>query len=323
MIRACKGGAVRAGGFSLIELMISLLLASFVLIAVVGLFNQSKGNQVQNEQIARMQENGRYALRLVARDLGLSGYWGGIIDPSLIDVSGASKGTDCLGGSGWMFDRDKSLELENDATASPYTCIDDDDILDGTDVIGIKRVADNADRYARTSVSSVLGSTNVGAIYLKVNGQDGALYNASGTADDGPTAIPKPFQSRQLYPEIFYVSPTFTLMRQTLVDDDMVAQPVIDGIENLQIEFGVDGTDTDVAPDYYTADPDSADVLDSVTARVYILVRSLEPIAGYVNDKTYNLGSTTVGPFNDAYYRRVYTTTVPLRNASKLKLQAI
>ena len=56
---------------------------------------------------------------------------------------------------------------------------------------------------------------------------------------------------------------------------------------------------------------------------VLTAARSLEQITGYRNDKTYNLGSTVVGPFNDAYYRRVYSTTVPLRNSNRLKLQAM
>lgn len=312
----------RERGFSLIELMVSLLLASFVLIAVVGLFNQSKGNQVQNEQIARMQENGRYAVRLIARNIAMAGYYGGLLVTSGVSQESPLGGTDC--NTDWMLEMEPSIEFENDATASPYDCIDDADIMPDTDMIATKRVSDNADRVSSTT-GVMSGSLNPGAIYLKTNGDDGALFDASGGTDNGPEppTAGSPFDIRQYYAEILYVSPEFTLMRQTLVGDDMTEQTLVDGIQDIQVEFGIDGTDTDVAADYYEPDPDAVELLDAVTARIYVLVRSVDPVAGYVNDKTYNLGTTTVGPFNDAYYRRVYSTTAGIRNSAKLKLQAL
>jgi type IV pilus assembly protein PilW len=59
-----------------------------------------------------------------------------------------------------------------------------------------------------------------------------------------------------------------------------------------------------------------------VTARIFLLVRSINPVTGYVNDKTYNLGSKTIAAKNDAFYRRVYSTTVQLRNSEKLQMSA-
>ena len=41
---------------------------------------------------------------------------------------------------------------------------------------------------------------------------------------------------------------------------------------------------------------------------------SVEAAPRYTNSKTYQLGDLTFGPFNDRFYRRVYTTTVLLRN---------
>ena len=316
----------RARGFSLIELMVALLLSAFVLMAVVGLFNQSKVNQVQNEQIARMQENGRYALRLIARDIGMAGYFGGLLSTTGVTVT-ATPGTDC--NAGWMVDMEPAIEFHDDVTASAYTCIDSADILDGTDVIATKRVADNADRSAvidpATGSLSISGNLNANAIYLKTNGDDAQLFETAGGVDNGPEPPDNAsaFDTRQYYPQILYVAPDFTLRRQTLKQDDMTEQTLVDGIEDVQVEFGVDGSDADLAADYYQPDPTNAEILDSVTARIYVLVRSTDPIAGYVNDKTYNLGTKVVPPFNDGYYRRVYSRTVAIRNSDKLKMQAM
>ena len=54
----------------------------------------------------------------------------------------------------------------------------------------------------------------------------------------------------------------------------------------------------------------------AVTARIYVLARSTEPDYSYVNDKTYVLGDATVSGGGDNFYRRVFSTTVKLRNPS-------
>jgi type IV pilus assembly protein PilW len=56
-----------------------------------------------------------------------------------------------------------------------------------------------------------------------------------------------------------------------------------------------------------------------VVARIYLLLRTVNEISGHEDTKTYNLGQTAVGPFNDGYYRRVFQTTVLLRNSEVYK----
>ncbi len=53
--------------------------------------------------------------------------------------------------------------------------------------------------------------------------------------------------------------------------------------------------------------PCTVDQLSNVTAvKIYVLVRSREPTPGYTDTKTYTLGGTTLGPFNDEFKRHVY-----------------
>lgn len=53
-----------------------------------------------------------------------------------------------------------------------------------------------------------------------------------------------------------------------------------------------------------------------VSAKLYVLARSSEKALGQTDSKTYALGSTTLGPFNDGYKRHVFETTVRLTNIS-------
>lgn len=53
-----------------------------------------------------------------------------------------------------------------------------------------------------------------------------------------------------------------------------------------------------------------------VAAKIYVLARSKEPSPGYTDTKTYTLGGTTLGPFNDGYKRHVFSTSIRLNNVS-------
>lgn len=337
------GAQRRQYGLSLIELMVSLLLSALVLLGLVVLFQQGKISAMQDEQVARMQENGRYALRVLSRELAMMNYFGGMIDtdpdPLALDTGRLSEGADC--NDDWMISVEMPLEFfdKDDETGKvddpDYDCIDDHDVVDGTDGFAIKRVGDYALREydADGALTAASGDLTPGTAYFFTNGSVGALYSADSAGDtcaDCTVSVPR-FSSnvRQYQPQIFYVRPDSagedgipTLVRETLQGDDMRAEVLVEGVEDMQIEWGVDGADDDLAPDHYTADPDNAELADAATARIFLLVRGIRPVTGYVNDKTYKLGRKTVAARNDAFYRRVYSMTVQLRNSEKLQMSS-
>jgi type IV pilus assembly protein PilW len=60
-------------GFTLIELMIAILIGAVLLIGIVNLFsNASRMNRVQNG-LARLQENGRFAMLMAKNDVSMTG----------------------------------------------------------------------------------------------------------------------------------------------------------------------------------------------------------------------------------------------------------
>jgi hypothetical protein len=144
-----------------------------------------------------------------------------------------------------------------------------------------------------------------------------------------------------------------TLMRSSFDESGGVlahqaAQPLIEGIQGFRVEYGIDAvSDTGAAIDYTSpvvwVDPlnknsptnrgdgvaegnyvDASGVTcNSVTdcaaanivaVRIHVLARSLETTPGYQDTKTYTLGGTTMGPFNDGFKRHVFSTTVRLIN---------
>jgi type IV pilus assembly protein PilW len=109
--------------------------------------------------------------------------------------------------------------------------------------------------------------------------------------------------------------------------------PLVEGIERLQIEYGID-TDGDGSPNAYTSDPTNftytgcttcnapSNWANAVTAKLYVLARASDTSPGYVDTKTYQLGAdangtvVTVGPFNDGYRRHTYSAAIRLMNPS-------
>jgi type IV pilus assembly protein PilW len=124
---------------------------------------------------------------------------------------------------------------------------------------------------------------------------------------------------------------------------------IAEGIETMQVEYGVDdgtngGTADDGVPDQWQTDPGkaastglsgaAADLAAAtawkrvVAVKLRVLARNTQASSGQFTDtRAYVLGSTTstdntFGPYNDSYKRHVYTTVSRLMNpAGRLEQQ--
>jgi len=72
-------------GLTLIELMIAMLLGVFLIGGILQIFISTKQSYRMQENLSRLQENGRYAIDFIARDIRMAGYWG-CLSPSSPDV---------------------------------------------------------------------------------------------------------------------------------------------------------------------------------------------------------------------------------------------
>ena len=90
-------------------------------------------------------------------------------------------------------------------------------------------------------------------------------------------------------------------------------------MEQFNVQFGIE-TDTDVVANQYKSKPTAAEMQQAVSARIYVLVRSVSIDPLYDSTKSYVLGDLTVAAANDNFYRRVFSTTLQLRNPANLAL---
>ncbi|HYD79731.1 MAG TPA: PilW family protein [Paucimonas sp.] len=99
-----------------------------------------------------------------------------------------------------------------------------------------------------------------------------------------------------------------------------VIKPIAEGIENLQLEYGVDSSPSvgDGVPDAYKTAPAAADWANVVAVKIFLLARNTDKTLGYTDTKTYSLNSAGTAlsgtPFNDNYKRHVYSATARATN---------
>lgn len=328
-------------GMSLPELMIAMTIGLMLVMGLATLFTQARQSFRQDEQVAMMQANLRFAIEEVVKDLAMAGFWGGLLDPTDVemDASLALSTGDCgAGGAAWAFELTPAITGLNNATAAAtnaaFDCIAAAGFRAGTDVLAVKRAvgfripgdpaacpADyfTADELARGQVS--------GRVYFADNGVVGQLYTEPA---DVPDYVDGCVEHRQYSASIWFVQnysvtagdgiPTLcrqTLAYSTTANPAVTKECLVEGIEQLQVEYGID-TDGNGIPNRYISAPTTAQFADIVAMRVHVVARSINAEFTYDNPKTYVAGDVTYTPA-DNFYRRSATTTVVVRNPANLR----
>lgn len=90
-------------------------------------------------------------------------------------------------------------------------------------------------------------------------------------------------------------------------------EELIEGVENMQIRYGVDDGLSGAVDDYLSAN-DVVDWNEVVTVRIGLLVRAPDEYGTETDAVDYNVNGTTVRAPGDRRMRQVFTTTVALRN---------
>ena len=73
----CHAGFPRKdSGFSLVELMIALVISLILTAGVIQVYLSSKSAYSTNQALASVQENGRFGLNFLTRDIRMADFWG-------------------------------------------------------------------------------------------------------------------------------------------------------------------------------------------------------------------------------------------------------
>jgi type IV pilus assembly protein PilW len=335
-----QAAAARQRGFSLIELMVGLFIGGVVLFAMTVLFANNSRARAQIDQSTQQIENGRYALDVLRDEVHLAGYYGDVI-PQQGYVTASGKTSDpcatALGTASTNVQFNLSplqwpvplYGVAGDDTAP--TCVTSPGRKTGTytpDILVLRRTK---------TIPTASGSLTSNKIYLQASGcNDELKQHKDFVRDTGANAATFNLHKRgtpcnasadiyEFETRIYYISnetiPTLRVL--TISGGTSTNEPLVEGIEDMRIEYGHD-TNGDGAADEYrkcsagasTPDPCSdTDWANMVSVRVYLLARNLAVTGGYTDTKTYSLGTgVTIPAFNDGYKRHVYTAVIRLMN---------
>lgn len=361
-------------GFSLVELMISIVIGLVLLLGAVALMVSSKQNYVIQDDLARIQENARFAVDMITTDLKVAGYMGCVNDMTP-GPGGPINNRLTAAGTGALLDFVRSIEGfqgSNDPAAAPgittwlptNTAVAnlgggaDGNPVNNSDAITIRHIGGTAEQptaaMAAVTDPIVIANTTLGlqagelaAIsnctttdIFQVSGLAGGIQHAASglnTTDVFNGAYGVDANVSRATAVRYYVGslpagdPAGTALFR-LLNNDPNPQRLVDGVEMMQITYGVDSTG-DGLPNCFAAAGASCNgvTLDTtannwnnvVSVRVALLLASPDLVASDVDNNTYQVNDVAVPPCGaqpchaqDRRRRKVVSTTVLVRNDS-------
>ncbi len=305
-----KNVDLRSGqtGLSMIEIMIAMVLGAFLLGGVLQIFSSSKQTYRVQEGMSRLQENGRFAMDFITKDIRNADFWG-CLKNGLTDINKNLNGADAF---------PQGVNGSNDAG------------LNASDTLIMRSAIDSGvtvqppfDKTI-TTFSANNGLTH-GDILLVSDCNTGDIFQVDTSAVSG-SSPPTPGNSATSLSKVYAGNASIyrvgtiiysiqngasgqpALFRQI---NNNAATELVEGIENLQIRYGED-TDADGTPDYYVTANNVVDMDQVVSIRVTLLARTIaDNLAGQPVAYTYNGVTTTPA---DRRLRRVFTSTIAVRN---------
>lgn len=330
-------------GVSLIELMVSITIGLILIAGVLSIFMSSKVTYFTNEKTARLQENGRVALDLVTHDVRAAGFMGcarAVPFTNTLSSSTALLWNYAIPLQGYESDNTSAwAPTIAVGTLNPAPIPSSDIIVSRAPVRDGRAMRVEAGLAGLTSDPTVLDVTTIprGTIMMITDCMASSVFQVTGYSAGSiahAVGVGTPGNSTNdlgyLYAMGSRVIPLQTVAYY-LANDPLTGEPglfrqtgaaqpadlLIEGVEAMQIAYGVDTTGDRIADAYQAAT--AATNWDNVlSVKIALLIRSAEQ-GGTVDGKTYALlpaatGGRTFGPYNDRRMRMVFTTTIALRN---------
>ena len=286
---------------TLIELTVAMAIGLFLIGGALYVYAQSKNTYRASDSLARLQESARFAMDTLEPDIRLARYWGLTSQPAAVTnpagIAVTCGGTDV---SLWALDFRATVDAQDDT----YNVVDCPSFNDtpraGSDVLILRHAEPwRAGVEAVPANQRVQVQTTLGGGQLFSNGIR-PLGVPAGTSSTNNVAI-----------NVYYVSnassfdPSLPSLRRLVLGPtgDFDDQEVIPGVENLQVQFGVD-TDNDGDVDRYVdrdqplLDPAAAGFDPDgrvIAVRLWMLIGTPSDDPAWVDERRYTTPDADLG----------------------------
>ena len=336
----------------MVELMVAMVLSLFLLGSITYIVVNSNKNYNTTDSLARLQENARFAVEFIARDLRRAGYMGCASDISRVNstINGnlfgggglavnSLEGAENIGASTKWYPSEKTASFSK--TPIPGADAVQMRFLDPVGAVTVEKEMPNESAVLFVSPghglkegeiiavtdcdgADVMQLTEVNPAGSGTSGKDGLVHNSGGSEAPGnstqklsrsygPGSQVMKFQSFA-----YYVGTNAEGRRALFRDSPAGTQELVEGVESFQILYGeVKGSDR--SPTKYSKANDVTDWQNVVSVRFGLLLSTVANSADGqygtdVDTGTHNVNGETVNPDNERRLRKVFVSTVMMRN---------
>jgi type IV pilus assembly protein PilW len=382
-------GAWRAGGFSLVEIMVALVAGLLLTAGIAQVYLGSKKTYNLQEQMSRLQENARYAIDRISHDIRMAGSVGcdsrsintprpehcnpsacgsmrntlNSPDELFYNFVTRIQGFDALGTlPGETYGITATNPAPTDATGNWAPPVPGEalDAIPGSDILVTRGRADSGvpyllqridpnslvvvpppppdDQNNQLEADDIAMVADCGTSWVfQVTGFDGAtiVHDAGGTPGPGnaqptwtwngppPSSLDRP--ERGTPAEVGKVASTLYYLSRSNGNPNegpslyqkigtSPAQALVEGVESMQVQFGVGTGPLDNLQIQYQSASAVANWQQVISVRIGLLMRTLDEVRSDLDTQVYEVNGTMIDPVDDHRLRQVFTTTIAVRN---------
>lgn len=308
-------------GFTLVELLVSLTLGLVLMTFLIGTLFATQESNRQTQQLVQLQQNGQMLMSLFHSELPNLMFFAG---RSLADVASASHQLPAVLGDCSAETDSGSFPVSDQPYLTLYTqlvrknnhlsCLSQP--LAGSEVLQFKRIVGSSLSATQMRSNRFYFETSVAS----------SRFVSSSTAYLTPDSLYWPFSH-----QVFYISEQKhdgkivpVLMRKRLIRNAagqsvMTTDSIMDGVERMHFEFGLDAN-LDGQVDFYLSTEQmqpqhwQQQKHRIINIKFYLLLRSLDEDFSYQNDQLYQMGLQWFKAPSDPFRRLLVSSSVAFSN---------
>jgi len=326
----------------MVEILVALVISLFLLGGIIQVYMTNKSTFTFTDAISRIQENGRFALDTMTQDLRMAGFFGCAIfdpedteniannlnpagtgyNPDLHDfiLAGVIEGTegDGLNGSDSVTLRGSkpgqlNVQPPFNVDTSAVIFVTANDTVDPEDIVMISNCR-GADIFQVTNTTENPAANQMAVVHNTGAGEPGN-YNPDSCKGGNAHCLSQSYGADAALFELQTV--TYSIAAGASGEpalwrsENGTSLELIEGVEQMQVLYGLD-TDDDDFPNQYVTIDNVPNTFDVMSVRLMLLVRSDTDFIAEDN-QVYNFNGNNVTA-GDRRLRQIFTTTIALRN---------
>lgn len=247
-------------GFGLVEILISIVISVILFAGVLNLFQSNKRAYRLEQNLAALQQDGRFATTFLNRTIRLAGFR---TQPAL----------------------------------------------------------DEMQMYREYQEVFPTGSELIAGTNNDTNSSDTLTVRYQGSVSGNVfDCLATPVQANEMAVSTFFVNANAQLVCAAVnngVPNLSNPDVLVDNVEAMHLRFGEDMNGDGIVNRYVPPNHPDLNLARVISLRISLLLRTMEQANPVIDQKFYALQDAEIGPFNDRFLRKVFTTTVQIRSAMR------